>query len=151
MCQWHKLHRFFNILTPICFPLFAAGKQLDGSDVLPPCPLRDRPALGLRERRAWPASRLDCQRALALVRSKPNRSSREVIPKQTKAHAVVTESPKTGRHDAIHSGTDLGLFAQQLSGRVTYGDARMTFVIAFLVCCSGALFIAHALEALQAG
>jgi hypothetical protein len=55
-----------------------------------------------------------------------------------------------GQH-AVHHEPDLGLLAQQFYGRPLAGEASMTLLVAFLVCCSAAVFLAHAFDAYRAG
>ena len=57
---------------------------------------------------------------------------------------------EAGDGHAVHHEPDLGLLAKQLSGRPVAGEASMTFLVAFLVCCSAAVFLAHAVDAYQA-
>jgi len=45
----------------------------------------------------------------------------------------------------------LGSFAQQIPGALAAGGALMTLLVAFLVCLSAAVFLAHAIDAYQAG
>jgi hypothetical protein len=56
-----------------------------------------------------------------------------------------------GSHHAIHFESDLGSFAQQIPGGLAAGGALMTLLVAFLVCLSAAVFLAHAIDAYQAG
>jgi hypothetical protein len=73
----------------------------------------------------------------------------EAILKQNGAYP--SSSVRTGDYYAIHPRSALGPFAQQLPGRLAAGATLMTLVIAFLVCCSAAVFLAHAVDAYQAG
>jgi hypothetical protein len=70
--------------------------------------------------------------------TKPFPSAREAILKQRRVYR--SSSGAGGSHHAIHSGTALGPFTQQVFGRLAEGKASVTLIVAFLVCCSAALF-----------
>jgi hypothetical protein len=80
--------------------------------------------------------------------TKPFLSPNEATLKQSGAY--LSAPPKMGDDHAIHSWTALGSFAPQMLGRIAVGVMFMTFVVAFLVCCSAAVFLAHAFDAYQA-
>ena len=64
---------------------------------------------------------------------------------------LVSVTQNGGRYHAVRTRADLGLLTLQIFDPLaTAGEKFMTFVVAFLVCCSAAVFLAHAFDAYQA-
>jgi hypothetical protein len=80
--------------------------------------------------------------------AKPFSEPDENVLKQSSAYPFLTQG-RDGQH-AVHHEPDLGLLAQQFDGRPVAGEASMTMLVAFLVCCSAAVFLAHAFDAYSA-
>jgi hypothetical protein len=72
----------------------------------------------------------------------------ENVRKQSRAYPFLTQG-RDGQH-AVHHEPDLGLLAQQFDGRPVAGEASMTMLVAFLVCCSAAVFLDHAVDSYSA-
>jgi hypothetical protein len=99
--------------------------------------------------------RVDRRRRLAVgachkmaLATKPLPQRGEAILKQSGAYGSPYNSGD-GQH-AVHHEPDLGFVPQQFYGRRLAGEASMTMVVAFLVCCSAAVFLANAFDAYQA-
>ena len=81
--------------------------------------------------------------------TKPLSGPHETVLKHSQAYIPLGEAGDEA--NAVSYGADLGLLAQQFVGLSAAKGVSMTVCIALLVCCSAALFLAHAFEAYQAG